>query len=206
MSRRGKPRIWTATVVATLVMLVSACGDGEPTPASYFEALESQTRSYAEALAELRTTFGEELAAELSVLHDRTDFADTNAVAGYFGQAKEAAIVKTADLFSREGAELRTFMDGLRELEPPDGLAQAHDDFVAGGDGLLEAMPPTIEAVRNLEVIEDLPTALEDTPYTVASQRFGIACQSLGTTAAEQGIEVELECPGTAGDVVEGDG
>ncbi len=187
-------------------MLVAACGDAEPTPASYFEALETQTRSYAEALTELRATFGDELAAELATLHDRTNFADTNAVAGYFGQAKEAAIVKTADLFSREGTELRTFMDGLSELDPPEGLAQAHDDFVAGGDGLLAAMPATIEAVRNLDVIEDLPTALQETPYTVASQRFGIACQSLGATAAEQGIEVDLDCPGTPDDVVEGDG
>jgi hypothetical protein len=176
--------------------LTAACSDAEPTPAAYFESLESETSIYAEAVDELEATYGEELSDELTTLFEGTEFSDTSSVDGYFNQAKEVAIVKTADLFSSMAAELRVLIDSLATLEPPEGLVEAHSDALAGGEELATAMPLTIEAVRNLESIEDLDETLEGTPYPVAVQRFGIACLNLETAARDQGITVELACPG----------
>jgi hypothetical protein len=158
--------------------------------------LESETRTYAEAVDQLEATYGEELSDELSTLFEGTEFSDTSAVDGYFNQAKEVAIVKTADLFSSMAAELRVLIDSLAALDPPEGLVEAHADALAGGEELATAMPLTIEAVRNLDSIEDLDETLEGTPYPVAVQRFGIACLNLETAARDQGITVELACPG----------
>lgn len=179
-----------------VVGLLAACSDSEPTPAAYFNALESETRSYSEAVDDLNAGYGDELSDELSILFDRTDFSDTSAVDGFFNQAKEVAIVKTAELFSSMAAELRLLIDALSTLDPPEGLVAAHSDALAGGQALAAAMPVTIEAVRNLESIEDLDETLEGTPYPVAVQRFGIACLNLESAAGDQGINVELACPG----------
>lgn len=182
--------------LVAVVGLLAACSDSEPTPAAYFDALESETRGYSEAVDDLNAGYGDELSDELSILFDRTDFSDTSAVDGFFNQAKEVAIVKTAELFSSMAAELRLLIDALSTLEPPEGLVAAHADALAGGQALAAAMPVTIEAVRNLESIEDLDETLEGTPYPVAVQRFGIACLNLESAAGDQGINVELACPG----------
>lgn len=184
---------WTGLgVVLSLVMV--ACG-GSSSPQDYFSDLGTHTASYNESIAELRAEYGEDLGDELAALQDDTDFSDTAAVDAYFVQSKEVAIVKTADLFTDTGASLRELLDALKALEPPDGLAASHADAVATGEALAASLPITIEALRSLESIEDLQETIERSPFTVAAQRFAIACQNLEDAATGAGIEVDLQCP-----------
>lgn len=173
---------------------MSSCG-GDATPQDYFEELADGTTAYAEALTEMRDGYGEAIGAELDGLRERTDFTDTAAVDAYFDQAKEVAIVKTADLFADTGAQLRTLIDALRAMEPPEALVTAHQDALATGEALAASLPITIEAVRSLDSIENLQETIESSPFTVASQRFSIACRNLESAATGAGIEVDLNCP-----------
>ena len=132
---------------------------------------------------------------ELDVLQGRTDFTDTSSVDSYFHQARELAIVKTAELFSNSGAELRLFLDALREMTPPDVFVDVHQDAVAAGEALAASMPLTIEAVRSLAALEDLDETLVEAPYSVAAQRFAIACQNLEDAAIAESLDVDLTCP-----------
>lgn len=177
-----------------LALVIVACG-GSASPQDYFSDLGSHTSSYNESIAELRDGYGEALGDELAALQEGTDFSDTAAVDAYFAQAKEVAIVKTADLFTDTGASLRDLLDALKALEPPDGLAASHADAVATGEALAASLPITIEAVRSLVSIEDLQETIERSPFTVAAQRFAIACQNLEDAATGAGIEVDLQCP-----------
>lgn len=179
-------------------ILLAACSGGELTPQAYFDTLNAQTEVYQESLDTLRDEYGDELSSELDTLHDGTDFSDTSAVDGYFSQSKEVAIVKTADLFSDSAAALRILLDEIEALDPPADLAREHGDAVAAGEALLAAMPLTIEAIRSLDAIDDLTETIEATPYFVANQRFGVACESLETAAVDEGIEIDLSCPESA--------
>jgi hypothetical protein len=176
------------------LFVLAACS-GSPSPADFFGTVGEETRSYAATVASLRDAYATDLADELSSLADRSDFTDTAAVDAYFVQAKEVAIVKTADLLTDVGAELRRLLDGLDELEPPEGFVTEHQDTLASGEALAAAMPSSIEAVRNLDSIEQLQETLEATPYWVAAQRFGIACENLQSAAVAQGFEADLQCP-----------
>lgn len=163
--------------------------------------ISEETRAYAATVMSLREDYAADLAEELSSLADRADFTDTAAVDDYFVQAKEVAIVKTADLVTNVGAELRRLLDVLNQLEPPDGFVVEHQDTIASGEALAAAMPSSIEAIRNLDSIEQLQETVEATPYAVAAQRFAIACENLEAAAAGQGFEVDLQCPaGIGGD------
>lgn len=176
-------------------MVVAACSGNAQSAEAYFDGLNVETGRYDTALEELRTTYGDELETELDALQQRTDFTDTSSVDAYFDQAKEVAIVKTAELFSNSGAELRLFLDALSDMEPPEVFVEVHQDTLAAGEALAASMPLTIEAVRSLDAIEDLDETLAETPYTVATQRFAIACQNLEDAAAAESIEVEIVCP-----------
>jgi len=182
----------SAVVIAVLTL--GACG-GSSSPQDYFADLGSETRAYNEQIDELRANYGSDLNDELSSLGDATDFTDTAGVDAYFDQAKEVAIVRTADLLADTGAALRGLIDALRALEPPDGLVPAHDDAVATGEALAAAMPVTIEQVRSLDSIEELQETIDGSPFAVASQRFAIACRNLEAAANGAGIEVDLQCP-----------
>ncbi len=189
----GAPR-YSWRWLAALALIAAACG-GSSSPQDYFADLGSETRAYNESIAQLREDYGAALDEELSALREGSDLTDTAAVDAYFNQAKEVAIVKTADLFTDTGAELRTLIDALDALEPPDGLVPAHQDAVAAGEALAAAMPITIEAVRSLDSIENLQETIDASPFTVAAQRFGIACQNLEDAAKGAGIDVDLDCP-----------
>ena len=137
------------TLVVAVLLVVSACG-GSSSPENYFSDLSDGTAAYADALSEMRAGYGEALRSELEGLQEDTDFTDTAAVDAYFDQAKEVAIVKTADLFADTGAQLRSLIDALRQMEPPEALRLAHQDAVATGEALAAALPVTIQAVRSL--------------------------------------------------------
>ncbi len=193
VTRRIEATHWV--VLSALAVLLVACS-GAPSPEDYFDGVAQETADYGEALDELRSGYASDLRDELSSLADRTDFTDTAAVDAYFVQAKEVAIVKTADLLTDAGASLRTLLDAFEALEPPEDLTAEHDDLIATGEALAASMPSSIETLRNLGSIEELQETFERTPYSVAAQRFAIACENLEDAARSRAIEVELVCPG----------
>jgi len=191
----GKRARRNGIVLAAFVLVVVACSGNGQSPEAYFDGLNAETERYNEAVDELRIAYGDELETALMNLQERADFSDTSSVDAYFDQAKEVAIVKTAELFSNSGGELRDFLDLLKDMTPPDPFVVVHQDAVAAGEALAASMPLTIEAVRSLGAIEDLDETLLDTPYSVATQRFNIACQNLQDAARAEAIEVEINCP-----------
>ncbi len=190
---RSVSRSATAVIIA-FVVAVAACG-GASSPEDYFSGLRDGTSAYADALSDMRAGYADALRTELEGLQEDTDFTDTAAVDAYFDQAKEVAIVKTADLFTDTGAQLRSLIDALRQMEAPEALRVAHQDLVATGEALSAALPVTIQALRSLDTIENLQETIDQSPFAVAAQRFTIACQNLEDAATGAGIEVDLRCP-----------
>ena len=182
-------------MVALVAGLVSSCSSSPPTASGYFEDLSGELEGLSESMTARQTDFGEELSGQLADLHGSTDFSDLAAMAAYFDQAGELAIVKTADLFSQTGSELRGLVDSLGEMEPPPELDVAHEDLITAGSDLVAAIPAATETVRSLESIDLLGESLEGSDFATASQRFAIACTNLATAATSAGVAVGLECP-----------
>ncbi|CAN5431525.1 hypothetical protein BH24ACT7_BH24ACT7_06440 [soil metagenome] len=194
----GRPRVRSVRLVALLagaVVLFTACGGDPPTAVGYFGELADELTGFSEAIAAQQEDYGKDLGDQLTELHDATDFGDLGAMSGFFDQAGELAIVKSADLFSTAGAELRGLMERLGRLEPPEELAVAHADLLTAGSGLVTAVPTATETVRNLDSIDQLEEALDGSEYATAAQRFAIACTNLADASATAGVTVELNCP-----------
>ncbi len=181
--------------LALTAALLASCSSSPPTATGYFEELSTQLVDLSETVTARQADFGEDLSAQLADLHASTDFADLAAMAAYFDQAGELAIVKTADLFSQTGSELRSLVDGLEEMEPPDALELAHEDLITAGSDLVAAIPAATETVRSLGSIDQLGESLDGSDFAAASQRFAIACTNLAAAATSAGVAVDLECP-----------
>ncbi len=192
--RAPPPRFARFAPLATAVVL-AACSSSPPTASGYFEELNTELESFTAAVEAQQVDFGENLADQLGDLQESTDFGDLGAMAGFFDQAGELAIVGTAELFSEAAGELRSLVETLGEMEPTPELEVAHEDLITAGSGLVAAIPAATETVRNLESIDQLDEALEGSDFATAAQRFAIACTNLGTAATSAGVAVDLSCP-----------
>lgn len=192
-TRRRSLRTFGWLLVAAWVL--GACDSAPPTASGYFDDLAGEMSEFSEAITTQQEQYGSDLAGELDELHGATDFGDLGAVDEFFDQAGELAIVRTADLFSETGAEMRDLIERLSGLEPTAGLAIAHDDLLTAGAGLISEVPTATETVRNLDSIDQLAEALDGSPYATAAQRFSIACANLSEAATAAGVTTELTCP-----------
>ncbi len=86
------------------------------------------------------------------------------------------------------------FVDGIRDLDPPAELADAHKEFVEAGDDNLAAAQNLVDQVEAVESEADFDALSEDGNAAEAGIRFNDACLALQDIADENGIDVDLAC------------
>jgi hypothetical protein len=157
------------TLLLALGTVTGACGGGEKlTLEEYFQQMQAIT---AEAVEE---------ADALDEQIDDLEEDDFEGLRGLF--VANTAI--TSEVFDE--------MDGM---DPPAEVQDAHNEFVAAGGQMVELMEAfgddlaDVESTSELEQAFDRLVGLEE-----ATVRIDTACLALEEIAADNGIDVDLDC------------
>ena len=141
------------------------------------------TENYFERLEEIAVQYDEEGLA----IEEEFDFTTAQS---------EQELIARAQGFFREGREVfGTFVENLVDLDPPDELAEAHNEAVASGRDALERFSELAELVQDVETEAELLAAFEAvSPEDEALERFSASCLALQSLAEEHGVDIDLRC------------
>jgi hypothetical protein len=172
-------RMAIAAVGIALVMgVATACGDGEDklSVEEYFQKLQTisdDLREREEALgSEFQTAFDPET-------------------------SPDAAIDTLGRVLGEGASASREVFDDVDSLDPPSEVEDAHNEFLREGRAttrLLETLADRAAEVESLFGLEDVHAELEGPDFEAAGVRLEDACRALEGIAADNGIEVDLDC------------
>jgi len=93
---------------------------------------------------------------------------------------------------------LRAAAADVDDLEPPDDVADAHDDIVAAINGLVAAWDDMADSVPDTLTLAELEnpdaTFFNSDELDAADEQFVAACNALEAVAADNSITVDLAC------------
>lgn len=106
------------------------------------------------------------------------------------------------DYISQLVAILRDAFEAAADLDPPAEITAEHDAFVAAGQELVriqeqfqDSLPDLLAQTQSTSELETLFTDFsEGTDAAAAGDRFGQACSQLQAVAAENSIDIDLDC------------
>lgn len=86
------------------------------------------------------------------------------------------------------------FLEDLKSIEPPAEAESVHEDYLAAIDAVGAWIEGTIETVDGVDSLEEFEKQVDLSAYRDIEQGFIEACTELERIAADNGIEVDLEC------------
>ena len=104
------------------------------------------------------------------------------------------ALARIRDNFPQFVTLLEDFVDGLAALEPPEEAAELHEEVVRAGREVVRLFGDLVGEVENVESLEDFFVLFEIEEVNAATERFDQVCLDTEQFAANNGIEVDLDC------------
>ena len=158
-----------AIAIAGGAALASACNDdGEAlTLEEYFERVDELDQAEQDRSAEVEQEFEE--------LPD------------------DAPIDEYADRFERQIDSLETFASDMDDIEPPDEVADLHDDVVSALNEATDTFGGVVEEFRDAGSLEEGFAVLDGVDDS-AIQRATDACLDLEQIAADNNIDADFDC------------
>ena len=160
-----------ATVLIALGGLAAACGgagDGALRLEEYFQRLD-------------------ELEGELE---ERS--GDISAQAE--GLSEEEMTDQAPDLLGDQSTALHAFLDNLAELEPPEEAANLHEEVVQAMEGFVELFDEALDVLKEADSLDDPFAPFETGELEAAGTRIDRVCVEVEQLAAENGIDIDLNC------------
>jgi hypothetical protein len=178
-----KRRLVWLLLVTALSLGVSgigvACGGGGEERLSveeYFQKLQTISDDLEKQGATLDSEF------EAAFGSGTSDEVDIDAIRKTFGQGATA---------------FKDALNDVESLEPPSSVENAHDGFVAEmrvRTDLIESLADRAAEAESASDLEEVFVAFEGPEFETQAVRFSDACHALEGLAADNGIQVQLNC------------
>ena len=167
---RERIRMAAAGIAAVaLVMGAAACGDDGSktlTLEEYFQKVE-------------------QLDAEQQEATDKLDPA--------FEQLAPDDVEGARDLFDQQLEVLDNFVDEMDKLNPPEEVRETHDEALALFREFRAAFDDALDQAEDAETIEDMFAGFDEADFAKIEEA-NQKCRDLEQIAADNGIEVDLDC------------
>ncbi|MEN8041751.1 MAG: hypothetical protein ABFR95_09635 [Actinomycetota bacterium] len=173
--------LWAVLVVA------AACSAPKMSVAEYVEAVEGATDAYIAEAQALAVTFHDSVESQVAQIVDEPPDDPVAA-------ATEVTVTEMSLYLSLLEDAMGRYVDALRELNPPDTLTAAHDEYVAATESVHGAMPATREAVLTANDLDEVQAAVAGSGFRDGQLRFQSSCTSLEQAVRDQGTGVDLGC------------
>ena len=179
-----RARLFLLPSIAVLLLLgamAAACGgggaddadDGEPAGEGYFRRVESLTADVDERSRALSDQWREDIASLGS---------------------EEERLALSRDFYGELFSLSREFQDGLEDIEPPEEVADVHDEFMQVADDFFGAWADIAGRLEDAESDAELNAIIGDAEFLAAGQRLVEACTTLEGVAADMGVDIDLAC------------
>jgi len=89
---------------------------------------------------------------------------------------------------------LRGAAADVGDLEPPDEVADAHDDFVAAINDLVAAIDDVVGSIPDTMTFAEADAIFNSDDVNAADEQFTAACNAMEAIAADNDITVDLSC------------
>jgi hypothetical protein len=136
----------------------------------------------------------EEYFAALQALDDQFE-ADSDALNSSLEGLSDDEIVEQApDVFAQQADNVKTFIDGLDDLNAPDEAKDLQEEAVSAGRDAHASLVSLTERMRDAETTEELNAAFDDPEADAVFARFDQVCLDEEALAAEHDITIDLNC------------
>jgi hypothetical protein len=163
--------------VLTFVLLLAACA-GSGSTEDYFAQLGTVTGTLDAELDDLEGTFN----AGILEINFETADAEGDLIALF-----QTSLTETAESFTR-------LVDGLRDIDPPPGIADPHAEALQAGERVLAEYRGREDQLASLDTLADLDDYATALSAGGSRLRFTEACQELQTIADQDNIDADLGC------------
>jgi hypothetical protein len=141
----------------------------------------------------------EEYFAELQRLDDeesaRSDELDQQIEEETDGLTDEAEVIEIFKGYLPQFREsLERFVSNLGDLNPPDEAQEAHNEAVAAGEDFIDAFDAASGEIEDAQTFAEFGEIFEGGEVSAAGDRFTDACLDLEQIAADNNIDVDLDC------------
>lgn len=150
----------------------SGSGDKSLTVQEYFQQLDTAENAFRAA--------------------DATVVAQIEAL--YTEENAATAAAKAPGLLERAQVNADEFVAALQGLEPPDEVAAAHDELIAGFQTLSRLAGQAIPEFEGAQTLDSLNAFFQDPEMMSTQESLNGACAALHSIAQTNGIEVDLGC------------
>ena len=172
-----KLRLLPLALIALLLLAfgasVAACGEDSLTLEEYFQQLEALSDVSGERFVEIRDAYDAELAAAAP---------EEDVLAAY-----ETLLANTQSIFT-------TFAEGLSDLNPPAVVEELHNEYADRSAELTSSTEQVLSKFGNLDSVAEVEGLLKESGANQAGDRFYETCTALQDIAAENEIDVDLDC------------
>jgi hypothetical protein len=177
-----------ATLLATSLVIVSACSGGALSVDEYASAVEARAGANADEI----TALADQNISELNVAVARLQ----REVEG--DELAEAAIAETASfaskLFAGIGDALDRFVQHLDELDAPSELETDHRAYIVALEASRSGIAPLLSDLSAAATFDDIDRAIASSGFSDAQPRVVAACSSLQRGIEALGPVVDLRC------------
>ena len=129
----------------------------------------------------------EELDAEQQEATDKLDPA--------FEQLAPDDVEGARDLFDQQLEVLDDFVDEMEKLNPPEEVRETHDEALALFREFREAFGDALDEAEDAETLDDMFAGFDEAAFAKIEEA-NQKCRDLEQIAADNGIEVNLDCEG----------
>jgi hypothetical protein len=148
------------------------------------------TDSTPEASAALEAYF-----AELDAAEDAYR-ASNNAVGDGLNALDDSTAGQAGDLMAQGQAGIDEFVATLEGMDPPDEVAVAHAETVAGFQAASAWIGENLDAISNAATVDEVTAMFSSAEFTEISAGLDGTCDALQAIADGHGITVDLSCGG----------
>jgi hypothetical protein len=166
--------VFAAALLLVIAVIATGCGGGGDTEQLSLEEYFRQTET---------------------VIHG--SFSRLNGLEDQYPGALEEPEA-TRDFFDEALTLIRTGADQLAAIEPPDEVRDVHDEAVDAIEGFRDMAEDFTDRLADVESASDFQQWFDEAApaITAANARVAAPCLELEAIAAENGIDVDLDCPG----------
>ena len=174
---------------AVIVALsVAACAPPAPTATEYRDLVVDRAAAFVEEAEQIRSIHLSELEQAIDDLVRRVD---TDALEA---EAIDETAARSAMLFAAIGDAVHRYALDLDEIEVPERLVPAHEEYVTSLRLSISGLGTTIEALTAASSFDEIDAAIGGSTLNDTQHRVDAACVGLERALDEAGASANLHC------------